>query len=127
MKTFKSETHRATVDKTGILNVYNLKEPALYVKTIKFDSDEVTEEEIALENAEEWEKRPFLRAAYAGDDMWHVDLLPFEFQPWKGYKTDEEVAIALQTYQFSVEDKGEIIRLCGVRAHERMKNVNLEK
>jgi len=122
MKTFQSDTHRAELSHDGILNVFPLEDRK--IKEVAFNGDKVRVAEhtaksgspalrdllVAMENT------PVFRAAFAQNDVFHVDYEAGASR-CKGYKTTEEVRDALYKCKFSSKEVELILRRCQQTNH----------
>jgi hypothetical protein len=127
MQIFESNTHRAEISEEGILDVFPLG--GRKIQEISFDGDNVTTLEHTAQDGSPilkdllrvMDKLPLFRAAFAQNDVFHLDY-ETGTQRWKGYKTTGEVRKALIKCNFNVKDINYIINIC-----KRTKHMGLPK
>lgn len=122
MQIFESNTHRVELSEEGILDVFPLE--GRKIQEISFDGDNVTILEHTAKDGSPilrdllsvMDRLPLFRAAFAQNDVFHIDY-ETGTQRWKGYKTTGEVREALIKCNFSTEDIDYIIRNCKKNKH----------
>jgi hypothetical protein len=129
MQTFTSNTHTATVTDQGILEIFSNSEHTVKESIIDVDGNvKVIEHGIASSSqtlrtiVSALNKSPLLRAAYAGSDVFHVDM-DCGATRWKGSKPVSSIKAGLKHCKFSRTQCKDILTLCQQNEHEFMLRV----
>jgi len=117
MATFKSNTHRAELSKDGVLDVFPLEGRKIQEMSFNGKRAHIAEHTakdgspILRNLLDAMDNLPLFRAAFAENDVFHIDY-ETGTQRWKGYKTTEEVREALEKCKFSNKDVDAMITAC---------------
>jgi len=128
MLTHTSDTHRAEVTDDGILDIFLIK--GRMIEELSFDGDtvQVTEHTaksgapVLTELLKVMDALPLLRAAYAGDGIFHTDH-ETGTQRSKSRISEDDLQILLQSYNFSVSAITEMLTLCKLDIHHELARV----
>jgi len=128
MPTFQSNTHRAELSNTGILDVFPLE--GRKIQETSFDGDDVRVVEHTAESGSPMLKHllnamdnlPVFRAAFANAEVFHVDY-ETGTQRWKGNKGTDDIREALTKCAFSNKNIDAMIDTCKQTNHKFLPKV----
>lgn len=129
MPEFVSKTHKVIVTPDGIMEIYPVQGRTIKESIISPDGKvRIIEHTVKTESnqfralIEELDIVPLLKAAYAGDGTFHVDM-DCGATRWKGSKDIESLQAGLKHCGFTKEIAKGILKLCTKHTHEFMDRV----
>jgi len=129
MRVFQSDTHRAELSADGVLDVFTLA--GRTIKELSFIGTDVSFTEHTAKDGSPplrtlldiMDNSPVFRAAFAQNDVFHVDY-ETGTQRSKGYKTTEELKNMLIKCEFSINEIESIITEGKQTKHTLLARIN---